>query len=158
MTPFCRSTRESSCLTVVLNNLRVFLILEWLQLVQNFLRVPVAKTSSNYKPCHSNPSETNSDSATAALSSTETVMPKTVKSGVVTKRSTVAVTQDRCLDVKINVTGQVTVVIKPFFYICGLVAECPPWDWQVVAEIPGSVIPTPVKMFLFVCMNMCCNL
>lgn len=41
-------------------------------------------------------------------------MPKTVKSGVVTKRSTVAVTQDRCLDVKVNVTGETTIVIYGF--------------------------------------------
>lgn len=33
-------------------------------------------------------------------------MPKTVKSGVVTKRSTVLVSQDRSLEVKVNVTGQ----------------------------------------------------
>lgn len=100
--PFCRSTRESSCLTVVLNNLRVFLILEWLQLVQNFLRVPVVKPSNSYKTCYYHPSQTNSESTA------ETFMPKTVKSGVVTKRSTVAVTQDRYLDVKINVTGERT--------------------------------------------------
>lgn len=111
ITPFCSSTRESSCLTVVLNNLRVFLILEWLQLVQNFLRVPVVKPSSSYKTCYYHPSQTNPESATAALSSTETIMPKTVKSGVVTKRSTVAVTQDRCLDVKVNVTGETTMVM-----------------------------------------------
>lgn len=90
---------------MVLNNLRVFLILEWLQLVQNFLRVPVVKPSSSYKTCYYHPSQTNTESA-----ATETIMPKTVKSGVVTKRSTVAVTQDRCLDVKVNVTGEKTVV------------------------------------------------
>lgn len=109
--PFCRSTRDSSCLTVVLNNLRVFLILEWLQLVQNFLRVPVVKPSSSYKTCYYHPSQTHTESAATALTSTETVMPKTVKSGVVTKRSTVAVTQDHCLDVKVNVTGEMTVVV-----------------------------------------------
>lgn len=92
---------------MVLNNLRVFLILEWLQLVQNFLRVPVVKPSSSYKTCYYYPSQTNTESTTA----TETVMPKTVKSGVVTKRSTVAVTQDRCLDVKVNVTGEKTTVV-----------------------------------------------
>lgn len=36
---------------------------------------------------------------------TGAVMPKTVKSGVVTKRSTVPVIQDKHLEVKINVTG-----------------------------------------------------
>lgn len=104
--PCCRSSRESSCLTVVLNNLRVFLILEWLQLVQNFLQVPVANASNNDKPCYCWPSHTSTESATATPSTTGAVMPKTVKSGVVTKRSTVPVTLDRCLDVKINVTGQ----------------------------------------------------
>lgn len=106
---------------MVLNNLRVFLILEWLQLVQNFLRVPVVKPSSSYKTCYYHPSQTNSEPA--ALSSTETVMPKTVKSGVVTKRSTVAVTQDRCLDVKVNVTGEITF-------------KCLTGDLEVVCLIP----------------------
>lgn len=109
--PFCRSSRESSCLTVVLNNLRVFLILEWLQLVQNFLQVPVANASSNDKPSH-----TSTESATATPSTTGAVMPKTVKSGVVTKRSTVPVTLDRCLDVKINVTGQCNHFFKTFSF------------------------------------------
>lgn len=104
--PCCRSSRDSSCLTVVLNNLRVFLILEWLQLVQNFLQVPVANASSNDKPCSCWPSHTSTESTTATPNTTGAVMPKTVKSGVVTKRSTVPVTLDRCLDVKINVTGQ----------------------------------------------------
>lgn len=37
---------------------------------------------------------------------TGAVMPKTVKSGVVTKRSTVPVTQDKYLEVKLNATGK----------------------------------------------------
>lgn len=41
---------------------------------------------------------------------TGAVMPKTVKSGVVTKRSTVPVTQDKYLEVKLNATGK-------FFYL-----------------------------------------
>lgn len=101
-----RSTRESSCFTVVLNNLRVFLIFDWLQLVREFLQGP-AETApggeERRQRCHSSGS---SDSYVATTGSTATVMPKTVKSGVVTKRSTVAVTQDRCLEVKVNVTGQ----------------------------------------------------
>uniref|UniRef100_A0A3Q3FFG1 Vacuolar protein sorting 13 homolog D n=1 Tax=Labrus bergylta TaxID=56723 RepID=A0A3Q3FFG1_9LABR len=83
-----RSTRDSSCFTVVLNNLRVFLIFDWLQLVRDFLRGPAEKASEG------------------------AVMPKTVKSGVVTKRSTVPVTQDRYLEVKINVTGTEFVVVE----------------------------------------------
>lgn len=45
--------------------------------------------------------------------STGAVMPKTVKSGVVTKRSTVPVTQDKYLEVKINVTGNIFIM---FFF------------------------------------------
>lgn len=100
-----RSTRESSCFTVVLNNLRVFLIFDWLQLVREFLQGP-AETAwggdERRQRCHSSGS---SDSYVATTGSAAALMPKTVKSGVVTKRSTVAVTQDRCLEVKINVTG-----------------------------------------------------
>ncbi|MEQ2212638.1 hypothetical protein XENOCAPTIV_002650, partial [Xenoophorus captivus] len=48
-------------------------------------------------------------STSANLSATGAIMPKTVKSGVVTKRSTVLVSQDRCLEVKINVTEFVVV-------------------------------------------------
>lgn len=106
VTPSCRSTRESSCFTVVLNNLRVFLIFDWLQLVRDFLQVPVEKASDSAEPRQRWPSNTSTDSGTATPSTTGAVMPKTVKSGVVTKRSTVQVTQDRCLEVKINVTGQ----------------------------------------------------
>lgn len=106
VTSSCRSTRESSCFTVVLNNLRVFLIFDWLQLVRDFLQVPVEKASGGAEPHQRWPSNTSTDSGTATPSTTGAVMPKTVKSGVVTKRSTVPVTQDRCLEVKINVTGQ----------------------------------------------------
>ncbi|KAL2104176.1 hypothetical protein ACEWY4_001044 [Coilia grayii] len=99
-----RSTRDSSCFTVVLNNLRVFLIFDWLQLVRDFLRMPVEKSSA--APRQRWPSG-GSDSGTSGA-----VMPKTVKSGVVTKRSTVPVTQDRYLEVKINVTGTEFVVVE----------------------------------------------
>lgn len=105
VTPLCRSTRESSCFTVVLNNLRVLLIFDWLQLVQEFLQVPVEKAADGAEPRQRWPSNTSTDSGAATTNSTGVVMPKTVKSGVVTKRSTVPVTQDRCLEVKINVTG-----------------------------------------------------
>lgn len=95
---FSRSTRDSSCFTVVLNNLRVFLIFDWLQLVRDFLRMPAEKGSGT-APRQRWPSGGSDSSGGGAL------MPKTVKSGVVTKRSTVPVTQDRYLEVKINVTG-----------------------------------------------------
>ncbi|XP_027135427.1 vacuolar protein sorting-associated protein 13D isoform X2 [Larimichthys crocea] len=107
-----RSTRDSSCFTVVLNNLRVFLIFDWLQLVQDFLQVPVENTFGGAEPRQRWPSNTSTDSGTATTSTSAAVMPKTVKSGVVTKRSTVPVTQDRCLEVKINVTGTEFVVVE----------------------------------------------
>ncbi|KAM6924954.1 intermembrane lipid transfer protein VPS13D [Xenentodon cancila] len=103
-----RSTRDSSCFTVVLNNLRVFLIFDWLQLVQDFLQMPAEKpmgARTESQRCWSNNS--NSDPSTGGA-----VMPKTVKSGVVTKRSTVLVSQDRCLEVKVNVTGTEFVVVE----------------------------------------------
>lgn len=100
-----RSTRDSSSFTVVLNNLRVFLIFDWLQLVREFLQGP-AETASGGEELHQRShSSGGSDLYVATTGSTATLMPKTVKSGVVTKRSTVQVTQDRCLEVKINVTG-----------------------------------------------------
>uniref|UniRef100_A0A8C4H619 Vacuolar protein sorting 13 homolog D n=1 Tax=Dicentrarchus labrax TaxID=13489 RepID=A0A8C4H619_DICLA len=107
-----RSTRDSSCFTVVLNNLRVFLIFDWLQLVQDFLRVPVEKAAAGSEPRRRWPSNTSTDSGNATTSTTGAVMPKTVKSGVVTKRSTVPVTEDRSLEVKINVTGTEFVVVE----------------------------------------------
>ncbi|XP_067095428.1 intermembrane lipid transfer protein VPS13D [Osmerus mordax] len=100
-----RSTRDSSCFTVVLNNLRVFLIFDWLQLVRDFLRMP-AEDGAGAPPRQRWPSG-NSDPGNAGA-----VMPKTVKSGVVTKRSTVTVTQDRYLEVKVNVTGTEFVVVE----------------------------------------------
>ncbi|XP_029689291.1 vacuolar protein sorting-associated protein 13D isoform X3 [Takifugu rubripes] len=104
-----RSTRESSSFTVVLNNLRVFLIFDWLQLVQEFLQGP-AEASGGEEHRQRWPSS--GDASVATTSSTAAVMPKTVKSGVVTKRSTVPVTQDRCLEIKINVTGTEFVVVE----------------------------------------------
>ncbi|XP_034732761.1 vacuolar protein sorting-associated protein 13D isoform X3 [Etheostoma cragini] len=105
-----RSTRDSSCFTVVLNNLRVFLIFDWIQLVRDFLQLPGEKAAGAAEPCQRWPSNTSTDSGPS--SSTGSVMPKTVKSGVVTKRSTVPVTQDRCLELKINVTGTEFVVVE----------------------------------------------
>uniref|UniRef100_A0A3B4T2L0 Vacuolar protein sorting 13 homolog D n=1 Tax=Seriola dumerili TaxID=41447 RepID=A0A3B4T2L0_SERDU len=107
-----RSTRDSSCFTVVLNNLRVFLIFDWLQLVREFLRTPGEKVTSGAEGCQRWPSNSSTDSGTINTTTTGAVMPKTVKSGVVTKRSTVPVTQDRCLEVKINVTGTEFVVVE----------------------------------------------
>lgn len=92
-----RSTRDSSHFTVVLNNLRVFLIFDWLQLVSDFLHMPVDKEAA---PTHQRWPSGSSD-----VGSTGAVMPKTVKSGVVTKRTTIPVIQDKHLEVKINVTG-----------------------------------------------------
>ncbi|XP_029011059.1 intermembrane lipid transfer protein VPS13D isoform X2 [Betta splendens] len=108
-----RSTRESSSFTVVLNNLRVFLIFDWLQLVRDFLHVPVeSQTSSCTETRQRWPSNTSTDSGSSTMNTPGAVMPKTVKSGVVTKRSTVPVNQERCLEVKINVTGTEFVVVE----------------------------------------------
>lgn len=96
-----RSTRDSSCFTVVLNNLRVFLIFDWLLLVRDFLRMPTEKGEAHTR--HRWPSSS---------SDPGTVMPKTIKSGVVTKRSTVPVTQDKYLEVKLNATGTEFVVVE----------------------------------------------
>uniref|UniRef100_A0A3Q3XBB5 UBA domain-containing protein n=1 Tax=Mola mola TaxID=94237 RepID=A0A3Q3XBB5_MOLML len=104
-----RSTRESSCFTVVLNNLRVFVIFDWLQLVQDFLQVPAEKSSgAESHQCW--PSNTSTDSDTGMA--TGAFMPKTVKRGVVTKRLTVPVNEDRRLEVKINVTSTEFVVVE----------------------------------------------
>ncbi|XP_072553553.1 intermembrane lipid transfer protein VPS13D isoform X2 [Salminus brasiliensis] len=99
-----RSTRDSSCFTVVLNNLRVFLIFDWLQLVRDFLHMPAEKGAA--------PTRQRWPSGSSDPGTTGAVMPKTVKSGVVTKRSTVPVTQDKYLEVKLNVTGTEFVVVE----------------------------------------------
>uniref|UniRef100_A0A1A7ZDZ5 Vacuolar protein sorting 13D n=1 Tax=Nothobranchius furzeri TaxID=105023 RepID=A0A1A7ZDZ5_NOTFU len=98
-----RSTRDASCFTMVLNNLRVFVIFDWLQRLQDFLQVHVGKASDS--------TETHLLRSSSARSS-GAVIPKTVKSGVVTKRSTVPVSQDRCLELKVNVTGTEFVVVE----------------------------------------------
>nr|XP_015192573.1 PREDICTED: vacuolar protein sorting-associated protein 13D isoform X1 [Lepisosteus oculatus] len=99
-----RSTRDSSCFTVVLNNLRVFLIFDWLKLVRDFLRTPGEKGAA--PPRQRCPSGSSDPGGAGA------VMPKTVKTGVVTKRSTVPVTQEHYFEVKINVTGTEFVVVE----------------------------------------------
>ncbi|XP_065141972.1 intermembrane lipid transfer protein VPS13D isoform X2 [Paramisgurnus dabryanus] len=99
-----RSTRDSSCFTVVLNNLRVFLIFDWLQLVRDFLHMPAEKGEA--------PTRQRWPSGGSDQGGTGAVMPKTVKSGVVTKRSTVPIIQDKHLEVKINVTGTEFVVVE----------------------------------------------
>lgn len=91
-----RSTKDSSSFTVVLNNLRVFLIFDWLLLVHDFLYTP-GDTKKRENP-HSSRQRT-------CISDT-TVVPKTVKSGVVTKRSSLPVTAEKQLEVKVNVTGK----------------------------------------------------
>ncbi|XP_062872043.1 intermembrane lipid transfer protein VPS13D [Trichomycterus rosablanca] len=99
-----RSTRDSSCFTVVLNNLRVFLMFDWLQLVRDFLQMPAEKETA---PARQRWPSGNSDPGTTGV-----VMPKTVKTGVVTKRSTVPVTQEKYLEVKLNATGTEFVVVE----------------------------------------------
>ncbi|MEJ1272417.1 vacuolar protein sorting 13D [Cricetulus griseus] len=95
------STKDSSCFTVVLNNLRVFLIFDWLLLVHDFLHTPSDLKKQNATPArHRN------------ASSESAVIPKTVKSGVVTKRSSLPVSNERHLEVKVNVTGTEFVVVE----------------------------------------------
>lgn len=94
--PSCRSTKDSSCFTVVLNNLRVFLIFDWLLLVHDFLHTP----SDIKKQTKVTPSRHRNSSSESA------VIPKTVKSGVVTKRSSFPVSTEKHLEVKVNVTGK----------------------------------------------------
>uniref|UniRef100_A0A4X1W290 Vacuolar protein sorting 13 homolog D n=1 Tax=Sus scrofa TaxID=9823 RepID=A0A4X1W290_PIG len=97
-----RSTKESSCFTVVLNNLRVFLIFDWLLLVHGFLHTP----SDIKKQSKVTPSRHRNSSSESA------VIPKTVKSGVVTKRSSLPMSTERHLEVKVNVTGTEFVVVE----------------------------------------------
>uniref|UniRef100_A0A8C5KMK6 Vacuolar protein sorting 13D n=1 Tax=Jaculus jaculus TaxID=51337 RepID=A0A8C5KMK6_JACJA len=96
-----RSTKDSSCFTVVLNSLRVFLIFDWLLLVHDFLHTPSDVKKHSVLP----PRRRNSSSESA-------VVPKTVKSGVVTKRSSLPVSNERHLEVKVNVTGTEFVVVE----------------------------------------------
>ncbi|XP_012887376.1 PREDICTED: vacuolar protein sorting-associated protein 13D [Dipodomys ordii] len=96
-----RSTKDSSCFTVVLNNLRVFLIFDWLLLVHDFLYTPSDIKKQNVTPSRHRNS-----------SSESVVVPKTVKSGVVTKRSSLTVSSERHLEVKVNVTGTEFVVVE----------------------------------------------
>ncbi|XP_006866437.1 PREDICTED: vacuolar protein sorting-associated protein 13D isoform X2 [Chrysochloris asiatica] len=97
-----RSTKDSSCFTVVLNNLRVFVIFDWLLSVHDFLHTPsdMKKPNAAAPPRHRH-----SSSETA-------VVPKTVKSGVVTKRSSLPMPAERHLEVKVNVTGTEFVVVE----------------------------------------------
>ncbi|XP_039698117.1 intermembrane lipid transfer protein VPS13D isoform X2 [Pteropus medius] len=97
-----RSTKDSSCFTVVLNNLRVFLIFDWLLLVHDFLHTP----SDSKKQTSVTPSRHRNSSSESA------VVPKTVKSGVLTKRSSLPVSTERHLEVKVNVTGTEFVVVE----------------------------------------------
>ncbi|NWR10533.1 VP13D protein, partial [Paradoxornis webbianus] len=97
-----RSTKDSSSFTVVLNNLRVFLIFDWLLLVHDFLYTP--RETKKWENPHLSRQRT-------CISDT-TVVPKTVKSGVVTKRSSLPVTAEKQLEVKVNVTGTEFVVVE----------------------------------------------
>uniref|UniRef100_A0A8D0BUC4 Vacuolar protein sorting 13 homolog D n=1 Tax=Salvator merianae TaxID=96440 RepID=A0A8D0BUC4_SALMN len=97
-----RSTKDSSCFTVVLNSLRVFLIFEWLVLVHDFLQTPSdTKKQPNLTP-----------SRQRNLSSESGVLPKAVKSGIVTKRSSLQITAEKQLEVKVNVTDTEFVVVE----------------------------------------------
>lgn len=93
---FIRSTKDTSSFTVVLNNLRVFLIFDWLLLVHDFLQMP---SEAKKEPLLTTPSRQRSHSSDTA------VVPKAVKCGIVTKRSSLQVTTEKQLEVKINVTG-----------------------------------------------------
>uniref|UniRef100_A0A8C2SX67 Vacuolar protein sorting 13 homolog D n=1 Tax=Coturnix japonica TaxID=93934 RepID=A0A8C2SX67_COTJA len=97
-----RSTKDSSSFTVVLNNLRVFLIFDWLLLVHDFL----------YTPGDTKKRENALSSRQRTYSSETSVVPKAVKSGVVTKRSTLHVSTEKQLEVKVNVTGTEFVVVE----------------------------------------------
>ncbi|XP_055514974.1 LOW QUALITY PROTEIN: intermembrane lipid transfer protein VPS13D [Leucoraja erinacea] len=96
-----RSTRDASCFTVVLNNLRVFVIFDWLMLVRDFLQT----SDSPKKPENASP-------ARDRKVGSEVLIPKTVKYGVVTKRSSVPMPNEKYLEVKINVTGTEFVVVE----------------------------------------------
>lgn len=97
-----RSTKDSSSFTVVLNNLRVFLIFDWLLLVHDFL----------YTPGDTKKRENVLSSRQRTYSSETSVVPKAVKSGVVTKRSSLHVSTEKQLEVKVNVTGTEFVVVE----------------------------------------------
>ncbi|KAM6240877.1 intermembrane lipid transfer protein VPS13D isoform 4-T4 [Porphyrio hochstetteri] len=97
-----RSTKDSSSFTVVLNNLRVFLIFDWLLLVHDFL----------YTPGDTKKRENRLPPRQRTYSSETPVVPKTVKSGVVTKRSSLPVSTEKQLEVKVNVTGTEFVVVE----------------------------------------------
>ncbi|XP_077168382.1 intermembrane lipid transfer protein VPS13D isoform X2 [Paroedura picta] len=97
-----RSTKDSSCFTVVLNNLRVFLIFDWLLFVHDFIRTP----SDAKRPSHPTPSRQRNYSSEMA------VVPKAVKCGIVTKRSSLQISAEKQLEVKINVTGTEFVVVE----------------------------------------------
>ncbi|XP_070615164.1 intermembrane lipid transfer protein VPS13D isoform X2 [Erythrolamprus reginae] len=93
-----RSTKDSSSFTVVLNNLRVFLIFDWLVLVHDFLQTP----SNPKKPSSPPPARLGG----------ETVIPKAIKCGIVTKRSSLQISTEKQLEVKVNVTDTEFVVVE----------------------------------------------
>ncbi|XP_069775082.1 intermembrane lipid transfer protein VPS13D isoform X2 [Narcine bancroftii] len=96
-----RSTRDTSSFTVVLNNLRVFVIFDWLMLVRDFLQT----SDIPKKPEYASPTRERKVGS-------EVLVPKTVKYGVVTKRSSVPMPNEKYLEVKINVTGTEFVVVE----------------------------------------------
>uniref|UniRef100_A0A670ZLE6 Vacuolar protein sorting 13 homolog D n=1 Tax=Pseudonaja textilis TaxID=8673 RepID=A0A670ZLE6_PSETE len=98
-----RSTKDSSSFTVVLNNLRVFLIFDWLVLVHDFLQTP----SDPKRPSPPPPARQRSLGAETAA-----VIPKAVKCGIVTKRSSLQISTEKQLEVKVNVTDTEFVVVE----------------------------------------------
>ncbi|XP_058017026.1 intermembrane lipid transfer protein VPS13D [Ahaetulla prasina] len=98
-----RSTKDSSSFTVVLNNLRVFLIFDWLVLVHDFLQTP----SDPKKPSRPPPARQRSLGGETAA-----VVPKPIKCGIVTKRSSLQISAEKQLEVKVNVTDTEFVVVE----------------------------------------------
>ncbi|KAJ7306493.1 hypothetical protein JRQ81_009848 [Phrynocephalus forsythii] len=98
-----RSTKDSSFFTVVLNNLRVFLIFDWLAQVHAFLQTP---SDTKNQPPSGTPSRQRSSGSETS------VVPKAVKCGIVTKRSSLQISAEKQLEVKINVTDTEFVVVE----------------------------------------------
>ncbi|XP_043916363.1 vacuolar protein sorting-associated protein 13D [Protopterus annectens] len=96
-----RSTKEASCFTVVLNNLRVILVFDWLLMVRDFLHTP-SDLKKSEKP----------GSTFEYRYGSEMRMPTTVKSGIVTKRTSAPVISEKHVEIKVNVTGTEFVVVE----------------------------------------------
>lgn len=75
----------------------MFLIFDWLLLVHKFLQTP---SDAKKQPGHATPSRQRS------YSSETPAFPNAVKCGIVTKRSSLQISTEKQLEVKINVTGK----------------------------------------------------